>query len=56
VSDAPRFLAAGGVIQLRTEDDRVRFDVDLQRAKDAALVINSKLLTLAGTVNPPKAH
>jgi len=56
VSDAPRFLASGGVIQLRTEDDRVRFDVDLGRAKSAQLLINSKLLALAGTVNPAKTH
>lgn len=56
VSDAPRFLASGGVIQLRTEDDRVRFDVDLERAKTAQLTINSKLLALAGTINPAKTH
>jgi YfiR/HmsC-like len=56
VSDMPRFLASGGVIQLRTEDDRIRFDVDLQHAHDSRLVINSKLLALAGTVNPAKTH
>jgi len=56
VSDVPRFLDSGGVIQLRTQDDRVRFDVDLQRAQDSRLVINSKLLALAGAVNPAKAH
>lgn len=56
VSDGPRFLSAGGVIQLRIEDDRVRFDVDLQRAHDARLVVNSKLLALAGVVNPSKPH
>ena len=56
VSDVPRFLEGGGVIQLRTEDDRVRFDVDLQRAQDSRLVINSKLLALAGTVNAAKTQ
>jgi hypothetical protein len=56
VSDVPRFLDSGGVIQLRTQDDRVRFDVDLQRAQDSRLVINSKLLALAAIVNPAKAN
>ena len=56
VSDAPRFLDAGGVIQLRNEDDRVRFDVDLEHARGSQLVINSKLLALAGIVNPAKTH
>lgn len=56
VSDMPHFLGSGGVIQLRTENDRIRFDVDLQRAQDSRLVINSKLLALAGTVNPAKTQ
>jgi hypothetical protein len=55
VSDAPRFCSMGGIIQLRTEDDRVRFDINLDRAGASGLVINSKLLALAGRVNPPKA-
>lgn len=54
VSDAPNFLNSGGIIQLRTEDDRVRFDVDLEHARGSQLVINSKLLALAGIVNPAK--
>ena len=56
VSDVPRFLDSGGVIQLRTEDNRLRFDVDLQRAQDSRLVINSKLLALAGAVTPAKTY
>jgi hypothetical protein len=56
VSDAPRFCSLGGIIQLRTEDDRVRFDINLDRAGASGLVINSKLLALAGRVNPPKAY
>ncbi len=56
VSDAPRFCSLGGIIQLRTDDDRVRFDINLDRAGAAGLVINSKLLALAGSINPPKTN
>jgi hypothetical protein len=56
VSDAPRFCAMGGIIQLRIEDDRIRFDINLQQAGLSGLVINSKLLALAGIVNPGKTH
>jgi hypothetical protein len=56
VSDVNRFCALGGMIQFRTESDRVRFDINLQRATEAGLSINSKLLALAGIVNPTKAH
>jgi hypothetical protein len=52
VSDADRFCVLGGTIQFRTEADRVRFDVNLKAAEAAGLTINSKLLKLAGTVNP----
>ena len=56
VSDAARFCTLGGIIQLRTEDDRVRFDINLPRAEASRLVINSKLLALAGTVSRAKSH
>lgn len=54
VSDAARFCLMGGIIQLRNENDRIRFDVNLERAQAANLTVNSKLLALAGTVNPAK--
>jgi hypothetical protein len=54
VSDAARFCLSGGIIQLRNEDDRIRFDINLERAQAADLSVNSKLLALAGTVNPAK--
>jgi hypothetical protein len=54
VSDAARFCLSGGMIQLRNEDDRIRFDINLERAQAADLSVNSKLLALAGTVNPAK--
>jgi hypothetical protein len=54
VSDAARFCVQGGIIQLRHEDDRIRFDINLQRAQAANLILDSKLLALAGTVTPGK--
>jgi len=54
VSDADRFCASGGIIQFRHLDDRVQFDVHLQHAETAGLIINSKLLALAKTVHPAK--
>jgi hypothetical protein len=54
VSDADRFCVSGGAIQFRTEADRVRFDVNLKAAEAAGLTVNSKLLKLAGTINPAR--
>jgi len=54
VSDAERFCVLGGTIQFRTEADRVRFDVNVRAAEAAGLTVNSKLLKLAGTVNPAR--
>lgn len=56
VSDTPRFCSLGGIIQLRNEDDRIRFDINLGRAEAAGLTINSKLLALAGVINPGRSH
>jgi hypothetical protein len=56
IADADRFRLSGGIIQFRTEADRVRFDIDMANAEAAGLVINSKLLALAGTVHPSKTH
>lgn len=52
VSDTPRFCSLGGIIQLRHEDDRIRFDINLDRADSLGLTFNSKLLALAGVINP----
>jgi hypothetical protein len=56
VSDVDRFCALGGMIQFRTQSDRVRFDINLQTTTRAGLSINSRLLALAGIVTPTKAH
>jgi hypothetical protein len=50
VSDLDRFSLQGGIIEFRSERDRVRFDINLDQAERSKLVINSKLLALARTV------
>jgi hypothetical protein len=50
VSDQPGFAPAGGMIGLRTEGGRVRFDVNLAAAQRAGLAFNAQMLTLAGQV------
>jgi len=55
VSDVDRFCQTGGVIALAMEDNRVRFDVNLDAAEKGRLKVSSKLLALARTVYPSKA-
>lgn len=50
VGDFPGFSKAGGMIGLRMEDSRVRFDVNLASAQRAGLTLNSQMLKLAGQV------
>ena len=50
VSDGDDFAAAGGVIGLLIEDNKIRFDVNLEAAERAGLKISSKLLKLAKNV------
>ena len=50
VGDLPDFVASGGMIGLRIEADRVRFDVNLVTAQRAGLSLNSQMLQLAGQV------
>ena len=47
ISDAPSFLALGGMIQLVVVDDRQRFRINQDLAEKANLSINAKLLQLA---------
>jgi len=47
VGEPEQFTRAGGVIRLFTEDNRVRFEVNLDAAEQAQLKISSKLLKLA---------
>jgi hypothetical protein len=50
VSDAERFCQSGGVIALAMEQNRVRFDVNLDAAERSRLRVSSKLLALARSV------
>lgn len=50
IGDVPGFIQAGGMIGLRIEENRVRFDVNLPVAQRAGLKLNSQMLKLAGRV------
>jgi hypothetical protein len=47
VSDAASMLDNGSMINLQVEDGRIVFDVELDAARRAGLVISTKLLRLA---------
>jgi len=50
IADFPGFAEAGGIIELRVEENRVRFLINQKTAVDAGLKISSKLLNLAQKV------
>ncbi len=50
VSDIPRFIRRGGMIEFYLEESRVRFEVNLAVAKSAGLNMSSELLKLARVV------
>jgi hypothetical protein len=50
VGDRPEFLEAGGIINMKVVDDRVRFEVDLPAAERAGVRLSSQLLRLAESV------
>lgn len=50
VSDMEGFAEAGGVMQFVTQDDRVRFLVNLDAATQARLRLSAKLLALARVI------
>ena len=50
LGDLPGFVEAGGMIGLRVEASRVRFDVNLNSAQQSGLMLNSQMLKLAGKV------
>jgi len=51
VSDAPDFLKYGGMIQFVTEDNRVRFAVNLDAVNRTHIVLSSELLRVASSVS-----
>ena len=50
LSDVPGFVQLNGMIGLRLEDSRMRFDVNLGAAQRAGLQLNSQMVNLAGKV------
>lgn len=50
VSDKPNFAQEGGMIGMKEQDNRLRFDINLAIAKKAGLTISSQLLGLADEV------
>jgi hypothetical protein len=47
VSDAPKFLDEGGIVQLMLVENRVRFEIDATAAQRAGLRLSAQLLRLA---------
>jgi hypothetical protein len=50
VSDGDGFVKSGGIIELLLEDNKIRFDINLNEAKKSRLKISAQLLQLAGKV------
>lgn len=50
VGDSPNFVQSGGMIGLRRDDSRVRFDINLGAAQRAGITLNSQMTKLAGEV------
>ncbi|MDP9161971.1 MAG: YfiR family protein [Acidobacteriota bacterium] len=55
VSDIPHFAERGGMIELLTQDERVRFAVNLATTEEAGLALSSDLLKVATKVIGGKA-
>jgi hypothetical protein len=51
VGEADDFVAQGGIIRLFLEDNKIRFDINLEPADKAGLKISSRLLLLAKNVS-----
>lgn len=47
VGDAPGFAKRGGMLGLNTVDKKIRFEINLDAAEEAKLVISSQVLNLA---------
>jgi hypothetical protein len=55
VGETPGFAERGGMIRFTLEDNRVRFEVNVEAAHQADLNISSRLLTLAKIISPSAA-
>ena len=55
VSESPNFLAQGGIVNFYPgEKGTVRFEIAPDHAREAGLLLSSRLLALARIVRPPK--
>ena len=52
VGEAPGFTTGGGIVNFKLEGRRVRFEINVDAARQAQLQISSKLLSLAEIVRP----
>jgi tRNA threonylcarbamoyladenosine modification (KEOPS) complex Pcc1 subunit len=50
VGEADNFLSEGGIIRLHLEQDKIRFDINVDAADSSHLKIGSRLLLLASSV------
>lgn len=50
IGDSPNFARRGGIINFILVDDKVRFEVNVEAAKQADITISSRLLSLARIV------
>jgi hypothetical protein len=55
VSDIPRFLQSGGMIQFVSRDNRIRFEINLAAVESAGLALSSELLKVALAVRTGSA-
>ncbi|HKR29509.1 MAG TPA: YfiR family protein [Terriglobales bacterium] len=53
ISEIPGFADRGGIINLTLEQNKVRFEVNVDAAKQADLNISSRLLVLAKVIQQP---
>ena len=53
IGEIPGFARHGGIINLTLEDNKVRFEVNVDAAKEADLNISSRLLALAKIIQQP---
>ena len=51
ISELPHFSRSGGMIELYREKDQTRFIINLSVAREAELVLSSRLLSLAVVIN-----
>lgn len=56
VGETPGFAERGGMIRFTLEDNRVRFEVNVEAARQVNLNISSRLLTLAKIIAPAAAN